>query len=169
MEREFQIHRTEEDYALAEFYKWALAFLIGVAMGCIGFIVDWGIETLNDFKYYHTVSLIASRGASQNAVAFIVPYIVCVVPSGSQSIAENRFAPAYMTLSGQNRQNCSEAQTACVYHKGSPCVPSMHRAAEAALDKYGCGACRRVCGALSCVCWHQPAVCVSGWRTRIFC
>jgi len=65
VEREFQIHRTEEDYALAEFYKWALAFLIGVAMGCIGFVVDWGIETLNDFKYYHTVSLIATRGKSQ--------------------------------------------------------------------------------------------------------
>ena len=62
MEREYQIHRTEEDYALAEFWKWALAFLIGVAMGCIGFIVDWGIQTLNDFKYYHTVALIASRG-----------------------------------------------------------------------------------------------------------
>ena len=64
MEREYQIHRTEEDYALAEFWKWALAFLIGVAMGCIGFIVDWGIQTLNDFKYYHTVALIASRGAT---------------------------------------------------------------------------------------------------------
>ena len=64
MEREYQIHRTEEDYALAEFWKWALAFLIGVAMGCIGFIVDWGIQTLNDFKYYHTVALIASRGVT---------------------------------------------------------------------------------------------------------
>lgn len=64
VEREYQIHRTEEDYALAEFWKWALAFLIGVAMGCIGFIVDWGIQTLNDFKYYHTVALIASRGAT---------------------------------------------------------------------------------------------------------
>lgn len=63
VEREYQIHRTEEDYALAEFWKWALAFLIGVAMGCIGFVVDWGIQTLNDFKYYHTVALIASRGA----------------------------------------------------------------------------------------------------------
>jgi hypothetical protein len=62
VEREYLIHRTEEDYALAEFWKWALAFLIGVAMGCIGFIVDWGIETLNDFKYYHTVSLIAFQG-----------------------------------------------------------------------------------------------------------
>lgn len=62
MEREFQIHRTEEDYALAEFWKWALAFLIGVAMGCIGFIVDWGIESLNNFKYYHTVGVIATQG-----------------------------------------------------------------------------------------------------------
>ncbi|KAK9901698.1 hypothetical protein WJX75_008976 [Coccomyxa subellipsoidea] len=62
VEREFQIHRTEEDYALAEFWKWTLAFLIGVTMGCIGFIVDWGIETLNNFKYYHTVGIIASRG-----------------------------------------------------------------------------------------------------------
>ena len=62
MEREFQIHRTEEDYALAEFWKWALAFLIGVAMGCIGFVVDWGIESLNDFKYYHTVNTIARGG-----------------------------------------------------------------------------------------------------------
>ncbi len=62
VEREFQIHRTEEDYALAEFWKWTLAFLIGVTMGCIGFIVDWGIETLNNFKYYHTVGVIASKG-----------------------------------------------------------------------------------------------------------
>ena len=63
MEREFQIHRTEEDYALAEFWRWALAFLIGVAMGCIGFAVDWGIEALNNFKFYHTVNTIATRGA----------------------------------------------------------------------------------------------------------
>jgi chloride channel 7 len=63
VEREFQIHRTEEDYALAEFWKWALAFLIGVSMGCIGFIVDWGIESLNNFKYYHTVGVISTQGA----------------------------------------------------------------------------------------------------------
>ncbi|CAK0770655.1 hypothetical protein CVIRNUC_003789 [Coccomyxa viridis] len=72
VEREYQIHRTEEDYALAEFWKWALAFLIGVAMGCIGFIVDWGIQTLNDFKYYHTVALIASRGG------FLAPFFMYV-------------------------------------------------------------------------------------------
>ena len=65
VEREFQIHRTEEDYAYAEFWRWALAFLIGVAMGCIGFVVDWGIEALNNFKFYHTVNTIATRGARQ--------------------------------------------------------------------------------------------------------
>ena len=69
MEREFQIHRTEEDYALAEFWRWALAFLIGVAMGCIGFVVDWGIESLNNFKFYHTVNTIATRGAHQTWLA----------------------------------------------------------------------------------------------------
>ena len=68
MEREFQIHRTEEDYALAEFWRWALAFLIGVAMGCIGFVVDWGIESLNDFKYYHTVNTIARHGVGRCCV-----------------------------------------------------------------------------------------------------
>lgn len=67
VEKEFQIHRTEEDYALAEFWKWTLAFMIGVTMGCIGFIVDWGINTLNNFKYYHTVGLISSRGSPSQA------------------------------------------------------------------------------------------------------
>ncbi len=51
VEREFQIHRTEKDYALAEFWKWFLAFLIGVCMGVLGFCVDWGIGRLNDAKF----------------------------------------------------------------------------------------------------------------------
>ena len=51
VEREFQIHRTERDYALAEFWKWFLAFLIGVCMGVLGFCVDWGIGRLNDAKF----------------------------------------------------------------------------------------------------------------------
>ena len=63
MEREFQIHRSDEDYALAEFYRWAIAFLIGVSMGCLGFIVDWGIETLNNFKYNNTFDVVNSQGA----------------------------------------------------------------------------------------------------------
>ena len=62
VEREFQIHRTEADYSLAEFWKWALALLIGVAMGVLGFLVDWGIEKLNNFKYHRTVELIQSDG-----------------------------------------------------------------------------------------------------------
>ena len=62
MEREFQIHRSDEDYALAEFYRWAIAFLIGVSMGCLGFIVDWGIETLNNFKYNNTFDVVNSQG-----------------------------------------------------------------------------------------------------------
>lgn len=79
VEREFQIHRTEEDYALAEFWKWTLAFLIGVTMGCIGFIVDWGIETLNNFKYYHTVGIIASRGREAACTILSVPAMLLTV------------------------------------------------------------------------------------------
>lgn len=62
VEREFQIHRTKADYSLAEFWKWTLALLIGLAMGILGFAVDWGIEKLNDFKYDSTVSLIRGGG-----------------------------------------------------------------------------------------------------------
>ncbi len=64
VEREFQIHRTEHDYALAEFWKWTIAVLIGVTMGCIGFLVDFGIEVLNTNKYTSTATVIASHGGS---------------------------------------------------------------------------------------------------------
>ena len=63
VEREFQIHRDESDYALAEFWRWTLAFAIGVTMGCLGFAVDWGISTLNNLKYNTTVDIIRSSGA----------------------------------------------------------------------------------------------------------
>ena len=62
MEREFQIHRTEHDYSLAEFWRWTLALLIGVVMGILGFLVDWGIEKLNNFKFDSTVNSIRSSG-----------------------------------------------------------------------------------------------------------
>ena len=65
VEREFQIHRSDQDYALAEFYRWAIAFLIGVTMGCLGFIVDWGIGTLNNFKYNNTFDIVNSHGAQR--------------------------------------------------------------------------------------------------------
>lgn len=62
VEREFQIHRTEHDYSLAEFWRWTLALLIGVVMGVLGFLVDWGIEKLNNFKFQSTVNSIRSSG-----------------------------------------------------------------------------------------------------------
>ena len=62
MEREFQVHRTDSDYALAELWKWVIACLIGLSMGCIGFAVDWGINLLNDAKYQTTASVLRSTG-----------------------------------------------------------------------------------------------------------
>ena len=62
LEREFQVHRTESDYALAEFWKWAISCAIGVAMGCLGFLVDLGINLLNDIKYSSTVDMILKKG-----------------------------------------------------------------------------------------------------------
>lgn len=62
LEREFQVHRTDSDYALAEFWKWAISCLIGLSMGCIGFAVDWGINLLNDAKYQTTANVLRSRG-----------------------------------------------------------------------------------------------------------
>lgn len=61
VEREFQVHRTERDYALAEVWRWIIAFLIGVTMGFLGFAVDWGIGLLNDAKYFRTQQVIISE------------------------------------------------------------------------------------------------------------
>ena len=47
---------------MAEFWKWAIACLIGLAMGCIGFVVDWGINLLNDAKYQSTANVLRSHG-----------------------------------------------------------------------------------------------------------
>lgn len=62
VEREFQVHRTEQDYAQAEAWRWMLAFLIGVTMGVLGFVVDWGIGILNNAKYFRTQEAIVSGG-----------------------------------------------------------------------------------------------------------
>ena len=74
VEREFQIHRTEADYSLAEFWKWTLALAIGVIMGVLGFVVDWGIEKLNNFKYANTVASIKSTGKFSSHDASLKPY-----------------------------------------------------------------------------------------------
>lgn len=65
LEREFQVHRTDSDYALAEFWKWAISCMIGLSMGCIGFAVDWGINLLNDAKYQTTANVLRSNGENR--------------------------------------------------------------------------------------------------------
>lgn len=70
LEREFQVHRTEKDYALAEFWKWAISCLIGLAMGCIGFSVDWGINLLNDAKYQSTANVLRTHGKHDELLIF---------------------------------------------------------------------------------------------------
>ena len=65
MEREFQIHRTEGDYASAETWRWILAFVIGVTMGILGFMVDWGIGVLNNFKYFNAINVIVTTRAQK--------------------------------------------------------------------------------------------------------
>ncbi|KAK9790124.1 hypothetical protein WJX73_008199 [Symbiochloris irregularis] len=72
VEREFQVHRTERDYALAEVWRWIIAFLIGVTMGFLGFAVDWGIGLLNDVKYFRTQQVIISERG------FWKPYFVFI-------------------------------------------------------------------------------------------
>ena len=51
LERDFAVHRTEADYDAAEVWKWALSMLIGATMGTLAFMVDWGIDVLNNTKY----------------------------------------------------------------------------------------------------------------------
>lgn len=63
VEREAAIHRTEGDYARAEFWKWFLAAAIGAAMGTLAFLVDWGIDTLNDAKFQLVTERIMTDGA----------------------------------------------------------------------------------------------------------
>eukprot|EP00891_Asterochloris_glomerata_P005649 jgi/Astpho2/5649/gw1.00079.232.1_t len=84
LEREFQVHRTESDYALAEFWKWAISCAIGVAMGCIGFLVDLGINLLNDIKYSSTVDVILRKGTFWSPFAtFLSISVAYAVVAGS--------------------------------------------------------------------------------------
>jgi len=63
LEREFAVHRTEQDYAAAEFWKWALSIMIGATMGTLAFLVDWGIDVLNTSKYTAVNNRIYGEGA----------------------------------------------------------------------------------------------------------
>lgn len=93
MEREFQIHRTERDYSYAEFWKWSIAFMIGVAMGCIGFVVDWGIQLLNDAKFRSTVNVIVTRGTPSISPAAVVTICKTVTLRSSPAPAMHMSLP----------------------------------------------------------------------------
>ena len=64
LEREFAIHRSEGDYARAEVWKWALSIAIGATMGSLAFLVDWGIDVLNNSKYSAVNAKIYGAGRS---------------------------------------------------------------------------------------------------------
>lgn len=111
MEREFQIHRTEADYSLAEFWKWTLALAIGVIMGVLGFVVDWGIEKLNNFKYSTTVASIKSTGKfSRHSFS---------LHSSSRMTESRKCSPLYRKLNlppaQKNNQNTAEIVVTALY------------------------------------------------------
>lgn len=56
------VHVLLASFRLAEFWRWTIALMIGVAMGILGFLVDWGIEHLNTFKYKTSIAAIQSSG-----------------------------------------------------------------------------------------------------------
>eukprot|EP01025_Chloroclados_australasicus_P037565 TRINITY_DN3838_c0_g1_i4.p1 TRINITY_DN3838_c0_g1~~TRINITY_DN3838_c0_g1_i4.p1 ORF type:complete len:949 (-),score=77.27 TRINITY_DN3838_c0_g1_i4:197-3043(-) len=59
LEHERDLNRSHYQYFWIYFWKWFLCLMIGVVMGILAFLVDWGIEVLNDVKYgivYHLIS-----------------------------------------------------------------------------------------------------------------
>ena len=72
VEREFRAHRTEAEYSAEEAWRWGLACLIGVAMGCFAFAVDWGIDKLNDARYLRVLR------AAAGGAGFWRPYFAFV-------------------------------------------------------------------------------------------
>ena len=78
MEREFRAHRTEREYAAEEAWRWALAFVIGVAMGVAAFVVDVGIGALNDAKFRRAAAAIRDSNGG-----FFHPFFVFVGTSAA--------------------------------------------------------------------------------------
>ncbi|EFN52659.1 hypothetical protein CHLNCDRAFT_138594 [Chlorella variabilis] len=72
LQREFAVHRSEHDYATAETWKWLLSILIGAVMGVLAFLVDWGIEAMNGFKFATVRAAVAESGG------FVAPYLTHV-------------------------------------------------------------------------------------------
>eukprot|EP00210_Caulerpa_lentillifera_P000973 g938.t1 len=68
VEQESNIRRNQSDYVHGEIWKWGISAAIGLVMGIVAFLVDWGIEKLNDFKFEHVDDVIDSDGG------FAAPY-----------------------------------------------------------------------------------------------
>ena len=63
--------RPQYDYVRQEMWKWLLAALIGITMGIISFLVDWGISGLITAKYRATKKYIDPDKASFAAPFFV--------------------------------------------------------------------------------------------------
>ena len=50
-------------------WKWALSMLIGATMGTLAFMVDWGIDILNNTKYKAVEAKIYGEGAALGPVS----------------------------------------------------------------------------------------------------
>lgn len=63
--------RPHYDYVRQEAWKWALAALIGITMGIISFLVDWGITALQSAKF-QTVK----RYMDPDSKSFAAPFFI---------------------------------------------------------------------------------------------
>ncbi len=50
-------------HQILQVWKWALSMLIGATMGTLAFMVDWGIDVLNNTKYKAVNAKIYGAGA----------------------------------------------------------------------------------------------------------
>eukprot|EP01025_Chloroclados_australasicus_P012437 TRINITY_DN1572_c0_g1_i2.p1 TRINITY_DN1572_c0_g1~~TRINITY_DN1572_c0_g1_i2.p1 ORF type:complete len:958 (-),score=133.08 TRINITY_DN1572_c0_g1_i2:534-3407(-) len=85
LQLEKDLHRDHHDYVTAEFWKWFLCILIGLTMGFIAFLVDFGIQTLNNWKYSATQQVIDSsnQGFWPPFMVYILFTIIYSVMAGS--------------------------------------------------------------------------------------
>ncbi|KAK9808763.1 hypothetical protein WJX72_003174 [[Myrmecia] bisecta] len=72
VERATQIDRDHIDYIVEESWRWAIAFFIGLTMGFLSFLVDIGLEHLNNFKFSTVKKVISSHGG------FWAPYFTFI-------------------------------------------------------------------------------------------
>ncbi|CAD7699480.1 unnamed protein product, partial [Ostreobium quekettii] len=62
VERAVQVGREHWDYILEEGWRWALSAVIGITMGTLAFLIDFGIESLNTWKFNTTLDALEKHG-----------------------------------------------------------------------------------------------------------